>query len=159
MARYKAGTVFELNIDGIYYYAQSLHYGNMAYFDYRSDKPIVDILELTNAPVLFVAYTHSYILTKKLWKKVGYLDIREELKDDIIFFIYSKVDGTFEKYSSKTGEVFPSSLEDCRGLEICAVWDKNHIEDRIRDYYLGVPCVWLNNIDPFYNPSLLMRSL
>lgn len=40
------------------------------------------------------------------------------------------------------GEVRPASYEECEGLERCALWDAEHIEDRLRSYYDGVPDKW-----------------
>lgn len=76
--------------------------------------------------------------------KVGKLPLREELQILPMQYIYhgsSKVQ--FELYNTNTGEITPSTKEECRGLESCAVWDMHHVEDRLRDHYNGVPCIWL----------------
>ena len=45
-------------------------------------------------------------------------------------YIYHKFDKSqFELYNTNTGEITPSTKEECRGLERCAVWDKHHVED------------------------------
>jgi hypothetical protein len=51
----------------------------------------------------------------------------------------------FEFYDPNTGESRPATKEKIKGLERASVWEANHIEDRIRDYYNGVPCVWLKD--------------
>lgn len=149
MARYKNGTILELDIFGLYFcYAQILPYGNTAFFDFRSEKHISDFSILDKAPILFIINIYPYIVSKGLWKRVGYLNLRENFKEDIKYYIYDEIHNKYEEYSSKTGEIKPSSLDKCKNLECCAVWDKNHVEDRIRDYYSGKTCIWLKQLSP-----------
>lgn len=34
------------------------------------------------------------------------------------------------------------SAAECEGLECAAVWSPEHVEDRLRSHYAGVPCEW-----------------
>ncbi len=51
----------------------------------------------------------------------------------------------FEFYDPNTGESRPATKEQIKGLERASVWEANHIEDRIRDHYNGIPCIWLQD--------------
>ena len=146
MPRRKSGTIYEIVIDNSYYcYAEIIPYGNMAFFDYKSDKPLEDLSVLLTTPVLFIVAIYPYILTKKLWKKVGIINLREEFNNDVQFYVYHRIYDSFDIYSSKTGELIKSTREECLGLEQCAIWGVNHIEDRLRAYYSGKPCIWLKD--------------
>ena len=57
----------------------------------------------------------------------------------------------FELYNPNTGEIVPITKNEIIGLERAAVWDKNHVEDRVRDFYNNVPCVWLENDRELFN--------
>lgn len=142
------GSIVEINVYGVYglyyCYAQILAHGNLAFFDYRSKGHIETLSILNNCNLLFIICVYKDIITQGYWLKVGKLPIREELQVAPMQYIYHKFDKLqFELYDPNTGEIRPSTKEECRGLERCAVWDKHHVEDRLRDYYNGVPCIWL----------------
>lgn len=47
--------------------------------------------------------------------------------------------------SSKFGEI-PALLEECENLEVAAVWDAHHVEDRLRDHFDGRPNEWVESM-------------
>lgn len=150
------GAIIEISIEEKYYvYAQILPKSLYAFFDYRCKEPIVDFSCLKNSPVLFIIPVYDYVITKGIWLKVGNMPIREDLERlSISYYIYDEISGKFSKYDSCTGEIIPSTKEDVRGLERAAVWAENHVEDRIRDYYNHVPCLWLKEHYELFPDSL-----
>ena len=140
------GAILEINVCGMYYcYAQIMNNKeSYAFFDLKSKIRLTDLTILQCSPILFIIGVYDNVVTQGQWLKVGKLPIREELQVLPKEFIYHKFDKLqFELYDPNTGEDRPSTKEECRGLERCAVWDKHHVEDRLRDYYNGVPCIWL----------------
>ena len=138
------GSVLEIPIDGKYYvYAQILPHSECVFFNFKSKSPLVDYRVLNDTPILFVLGVYNYVITKGLWKKVGKLPIREELNTLPLAYMYDRFTNKFCLYNNNTGEITPSTKEAVRGLERAAVWGENHVVDRIRDYYNGVPCIWL----------------
>lgn len=138
------GSIIQLHVNGYYYYGQILIMGNCSFFDYRSTTPLEDLWILLERPVLFTICVYRDVISSGCWPKVGKLPIRDDLlplKMKYIHHDYGSLE--FELYNPNTGEVFPSSKEECRGLECCAIWDQNHVEDRLSDYYSGAPCIWL----------------
>lgn len=144
--RITPGAILEINVCGMYYcYAQIMNNKeSYAFFDLKSKIRLTDLTILQRSQILFIIGVYDNVVTQGQWLKVGKLPIREELHVLPKEFIYHKFDKLqFELYDPNTGEIRPSTKEECRGLERCAVWDKHHIEDRLRDYYNGVPCIWL----------------
>jgi hypothetical protein len=47
--------------------------------------------------------------------------------------------------SGNFGEI-PASLEECEYLEVAAVWDGHHVEDRLRDHFDGRPSEWVESM-------------
>lgn len=143
--RITPGAILEINVHNDFFcYAQILQTKSLAFFDYRTKERITELELLKNSSVLFIVKVYFDIITQGDWVKVGKLPIREELQVAPMQYIYHKFDKLqFELYDPNTGEDRPSTKEECRGLERCAVWDKHHVEDRLRDYYNGVPCIWL----------------
>ena len=96
--------------------------------------------------LLFIIAVYNDVVTTGVWEKVGKLPIREDLKILPNQFIHHKNENPeYELYNTETGEITPSSKEEVKGLECCAVWDSHHVVDRIRCHYNGEPCIWLND--------------
>ena len=140
------GSIVEIPIDKEYYvYAQILSHGGYAFFDCRYEKPLRDLSELLNKPVLFIVGVYDYIIKNNRWSVVGKLPIREDLQKQPLMYIYDVHTDKYCLYDNNTGEITPCTKDKARGLERASVWEENHIEDRIRDYYNNLPCIWLSD--------------
>ena len=144
--RITIGSILQIPVEDYYCYAQILGKAYYAFFDYKSSKPLSFFDVLINTPVLFIIAVYNDVVTTGVWEKVGKLPIREELKVLPNQFIHHKNENPeYELYNTETGEITPSSKEEVKGLECCAVWDSHHVVDRIRCHYNGEPCIWLND--------------
>lgn len=143
------GAVLEINIENQYYvYSQILSKGlGYAFFDFKTKEKLKDLNILQNSQVLFIVMVYSDIITKGVWLKVGKLPIRNDLLVLPMKYIQDNLNpDKFELYNPNTGEINKATREECEGLECAAVWEANHVEDRIRDHYLGVPNIWLESL-------------
>lgn len=148
------GSILEINVENNYYvYAQVLGKANYAFFDYRTTNQLKDFTVLLDKPILFIASVYNDVVTQGHWLKVGKLELREDLEILPMKFIQDALHSDrFELYDSNTGESKPATKDQIKGLERAAVWEANHIVDRIRDHYNGVPCIWLQeDLDLFNN--------
>jgi hypothetical protein len=140
-----AGSIVEIPMDKEFYvYAQILNHGSYAFFDYRSEKPLCDLSELLDKPVLFILGVYDYIIKNNIWSIVGKLPIREDLQKQPLMYIYDVHTDKYCLYDNNTGEITSCTKDQARGLERASVWEENQIEDRIRDYYNNLPCIWLS---------------
>ena len=138
------GSILQIPIKDYYCYAQILGKANYAFFDYKSSTPLTSFEILSNVNILFVISVYDDIITSGLWEKVGKSPIRESLRILPNKYIYHKNEiPEYELYNTETGEITPSSADEVKGLECCAVWDSNHVIDRIKSHYMGKPCIWL----------------
>lgn len=152
--RITVGSIVEIYIEKEYYtYAQILGKAGYAFFDYKSKDKLNDYSILLDMPILFITSVYNDVITKGHWLKVGNLEIRKDLQEQPLQFIQDAINlDKFEFYDPNTGETTPATKEQIKGLERASVWEANHIEDRIRDYYNGVTCVWLkDDIELFKN--------
>jgi hypothetical protein len=143
------GAILEICIDNQYYvYAQILTKGlGYAFFDFKSETKIKDLNLLQKANILFIVMVYNDIITKGVWVKVGKLPIRNDLLVQPMKYIQDiQNPNSFELYNPNTGEITKATREQCEGLEYAAVWEANHVEDRIRDYYLDVPNIWVEQL-------------
>lgn len=147
------GAILEINIDNKYYtYAQILGKAGYAFFDYRVEEKLKDYNILLDKPILFITSVYDDVITQGYWLKVGNLLIKEDLKIQPMQFIQDELHSDrFEFYNPNTGESSPATKEQIKGLERASVWEANQIEDRIRDYYNNVPCVWLQDDFNLFN--------
>lgn len=141
------GSIVQIDLnDGYYSYAQILKEG-LAFFEFRSKGELKDMNLLVEKPVLFIISVFRDVISKGKWLKVGKLPLKEGLKTLPFQFIQDSIDPkNFELYNPNTGEITPSTREEVKGLECAAVWEAEHVEDRLRDYYNGKPNVWVEQL-------------
>lgn len=147
--RITEGAILEINIENdCYVYAQILLKGlGYAFFDYRSKQHLTALDELLKCEILFIVMVYNDVVTQGKWIKVGKLPIRQDLLVQPMKFIQDSTNpDKFELYNPNTGEIVNATKAECVGLERASVWEANHVEDRIRDYYLGVPNVWVEQL-------------
>jgi hypothetical protein len=82
------------------------------------------------------------------WPKVGTAPIPEALRGRVARFMQDAI--TKRLSISQDGGVTsrPATLDECRKLERLAVWSAEHVEDRLRDHYAGVPNKWVESLRP-----------
>lgn len=138
------GSIVEIRLgDECYCYAQILGKATYAFFDYKSNEKLCDFTVIEKLPVLFVLSVYNDAVTKGRWLKVGKMEIRDALKILPMQFIQDPIDNQkFERYNPNTGEIISSTKDEVKGLECAAVWEAEHVENRILDYYNGVPNDW-----------------
>lgn len=134
------GAILEINIENQYYvYAQILLKGlGYAFFDFKSENKLLDFSILHKSRVLFIVMVYNDVITQGKWQKVGKLDVREDLRVQPMKFIRDVLNpDKFRLYDPNTGVMMPATKEECKGLEVAAVYEAEHIEQRISDYYAG----------------------
>ena len=145
-ARNKEGKVCAIPLEsGHYAFCRALAFPLVEFYDVLSEK-ILNIEQLKNRPILFRVWVMKYALTERRWKTIGRLPLNESdkitpwfCKQDPDGSIYLTQDGAEEK---------PASLEDCATLEYAAVWDPEHVEDRLRDHFSGKSNKWVESLRP-----------
>jgi hypothetical protein len=128
-------------------YALMLESVDMAFFDARSasDLPIDEIVA---RPVLFRLAVHKSAYNTGRWPKVGSVSVPERLRGGVPRFRQDPINGRLD-ISDDGGTTFRAeTLDECRGLECLAVWEPEHVEDRLRDHYAGVPNKWVESLRP-----------
>lgn len=107
-------------------------------------------LALLNTPVAFIVMVMNYAITDGRWPVIDHVPIPEQLataprfcKQDIIsgkLSIYQEIEELAPHYER------PATLMECVGLEKAAVWDPEHVEDRLRDHFAGRSNVWVEQL-------------
>ena len=141
------GSILEIKLDiGKYSYAQDLDV-DVLFFDIYLNEPLKDINILNDFEPLFFLGIYNDVITSGRWPKVGKLPIKRKYLIVPMKFIQDPLNRRkFEIYDPNTGKISQASKEECLGLECAAVWEGHHVEDRIRDHYLGVPNIWVEQL-------------
>jgi len=124
-------------------FGQMLDQPEYAFFGLgRSQASLPTPDEVVAAPVLFRLWVMRQAHSSGRWPKMGQATITPELAERVprfnqdplrpssIVLTYGGVSGT------------PCDVEACRDLERAAVWDADHVEDRLRDHFAGRENKW-----------------
>ncbi len=141
------GSILEIDLEnGHYGYAQIIN-DDIMFYDMYANSKVSDIKILEDKRPLFFLGVYDDVVTKGRWEIVGKLPIKDEHKIVPNKFIQDSLNPkNFELYNPNTGEISPSKREEVEGLECAAVWEAEHVEDRLRDYYNGKPNVWVEQL-------------
>src|SRR5262249_5691470 len=137
------GAVVKIPFDGKWFtYGQILDDAEVVVFDARSDCEL-PIEEITKRSMICRVAMSYHAITKGRWLKVGKAPINEVLKTPVPRYIQDILrPDQFNIYCD--GKIRPAAREECIGLEHAAVWEPEHVEERIRDHYSGKQNRWVD---------------
>ncbi|GAB1268388.1 hypothetical protein NBRC116493_16410 [Aurantivibrio infirmus] len=144
MSKRKVGDIVKIDLkNGYFAFGRVLKEPLMAFYGFRATAtPSVE--EIVSKEILFKIWVMNNAVTSGRWPIVGHLDLDESLLKSVTFF---KQDSISKKlYLYRDSKVLPASREECIGLEKAAVWSASHVEDRLRDYFDGIPNKWVGSL-------------
>ncbi len=148
MARIKEGAFIEIALEnGKFSYGRILGKANYALYNIYSDSKITDIDLIRNNKVIFNVGVYDRAITKNRWKTIGILELEGSLSKIPLKFTQDDFElNQFEIYDPNTGDMRPAKKAECIGLERAAVWEPEHVEERIIDYFEGRPNKWFESL-------------
>jgi hypothetical protein len=130
--------------DGSHAYGRVLSDAFFAFYDLRTSEEL-PIEEIATRPVLFYAAVMDYAVKRGRWVVVGNLPLPPNLLYAPPRFIQDPLrKDSFAIYEK--GEIQAATKQECLGLERAAVWNPEHVEERIRDHYAGNRNKWLDSL-------------
>jgi len=144
----KEGTLLRINLaDGSDTFARVLGQSQMAFYDQRiqHDEPI-NLSQVYESRILFVVTVMKSTLTSGRWKVVDHLPLEADLLKPREYFIKDRMTGRYSVYQSSIGSVRDSTFAECENLEPAAVWEPEHVEDRLRDHFAGRQNRWVEQL-------------
>jgi hypothetical protein len=129
---------------GWHTYSRVLHEPLLAFYDARTNRDL-EPTEIASRPILFKVWVMNHAIGAGRWSRIGNLPLEPELHEEPTFFKQDSLDpSSFRLYRS--GRDTPATREQCAGLERAAVWEPEHVEERLRDHYAGRPNKWLGSL-------------
>jgi hypothetical protein len=150
------GSLIEIDLrDGIFAYGQMVGKAQYAFFDYFGPSLQSEVLgSLGACKVVFVLAVMDSAVKSGRWKIVGFSELRPELKMPRSYFMQDAITKKFSIYDADTGNISSANFSEISGLECAAVWESEHVEDRLRDYQVGRPNPIVQRLSPkLPNPS------
>jgi len=146
------GQVLRIDLkDGTHAYARTLKRPLIAFYNglYRDNQEL-PIDEIVALPIAFKIDVMNYVVTKGIWPVIGRVPLTPELKETPRFFKQDMMNGQLAIYQEvpdlAPSYERPATYEECLGLEVAAVWDPEHVEERLRDYFAGRACKWIDRV-------------
>ena len=147
--RRRVGDILKIDLGGgVHSYGQVADEPLVVFFDgaFTEAQPPEQAIGL---PRLFFIWVHNDAVKKGIWEVVGNLPLGPKNAVEPYFYKQDAFTGALSLYHSSfadTGWEHPASATECEGLECAAVWDAEHVEDRLRDHYAGQLNKWLESL-------------
>lgn len=111
--------------------------------DAQSD---INLTMLDNSKVIFTLSVHKSWVKNPGWELTG--TDTDNIPRPPRQFMQNIANANDIKIVDPSGGIIPTTKEEVlsEGLERVAVWEVNHIEDRLRDYFAGKPNIWLEHL-------------
>jgi hypothetical protein len=138
--KHEPGTFLRIRLpDGTYGYGRELEGPFTAFYDYRTTTPSDDLDVIADKPVLFSVGVRLQDPTR--WERIGARALEGVVAEPVVGF-HQEI-GDFGKciIFDSAGNARTATPEECVGLERDAVWDQDHIEERLLDKFMGRPNV------------------
>lgn len=109
-----------------------------------------DLISINNLPIAFTLMVMNDAVTSGRWEVVGNAEIPERLKAPPMFWKKDDISGHLSVYH-EIESLAPhyersANPKECEELEAAAVWEAVHVEDRLRDHFLGQPNKWVEQL-------------
>ena len=122
--------------DGSFAYARELEHPYLAFYNYRSKTPEVDLNVIANKPVLFSVAVRR---RDDSWETLGTMPLVGEVSKPIVQFTQDIADPSQCTIFDTAGMERDATPEECVGLERASVWESHGIEERLLDTFLVRP--------------------
>lgn len=151
----RIGDIVEIPLgDGHFAYGQVLVEPLIAFFAARSAKRL-NCMEILTRPVAFSLLVMNYAVTDGDWEVIDHAAVSQDIDQRPPFFKWDNISKKlFVTYDGS--EEIPADLESVQGLERCAVWEPEHVVERLNDHFAGRPCAIVERMTP---PAMTVTAL
>ena len=135
-------------------FCRLLNRGMVEFYDtWHRSSASVAVEDLAPGPVAFRVPVMNESVNSRRWKVIGQVELTSTETEQIhTFYKQDPISGVLTLFwtDPDTGQSHerPATVTECEGLEAAAVWSSNHIEDRLRDHFAGLPNKWVKLLRP-----------
>lgn len=148
MARKGApGDIVRIDFDGgLHTYGQILAVPYVAVYDLPTADDVTDMADVVSQPILFIVAVYDRALGPKGWPVVGKAPDGSPDVPVPEYFMQDRFNPQNCKIIDVDGNMRRVAPHECEGLERAAVWEAEHIAERLRDHYAGRSNVHLESM-------------
>lgn len=130
--------------DNWHAYARVLDEPLFAFYNCKTGRNLTQE-EIKKHPVLFKIWVMKSAVTSGRWPVIGNRPLENSEKEIPAFF---KRDALNPKsiFIYHNGAERKATPAECFGLECAAAWSAEHVEDRLRDHFMGRPNKWVASL-------------
>ena len=141
------GSILQIDLgDGTFAFGQVLEPPLIAFFDLRLSS-VPSLAEIVGSQVAFSIWVMKYAVTRGDWPVIGRVEVPEGLNERPPFFKKDAISGSLSITYTGAEEI-PATPEEVAELECAAVWDPEHVEERLSDHFAGRPNKWAESMRP-----------
>ncbi|MDA3559550.1 immunity 26/phosphotriesterase HocA family protein [Acinetobacter sp. AOR15_HL] len=146
--RFKEGALLQIDLkNGQYAFGWVVNKEETLFYDFFTDNiSSLNLDKIYSAKELFRVAVMKYAITSAQWTVIDNKPIEADLAIPNKYFMQDVITKEFSIYYQ--GNILPATYEEIKDLECAAVWEPEHVEDRLRDYFAGVPNVWVEDLKP-----------
>lgn len=150
--RRRSGQIVRVELgQGTCSYARVLNEPLIAFYDLHCDTTQeVSLEEIVSSTVAFTLMVMNHAITRGRWPVIGRVGLSAELQVPPAFCKQDAATGRLSIYQEvpKLAPHYerPAKPGECLGLEAAAVWEPEHVEDRLRDHFAGEPNKWVEQL-------------
>lgn len=144
---FEAGAIVKIWFDAERHtYGRLLAQPYIAVYDCAATTDVDDMDMITRSPLLFVLAVFDRAIVTGRWKKIGRVSSEGDGVTIPDYFMQDMFNPKKCRIIDAEGHSRSATVEECEGLERAAVWEAEHVEGRIRDYYLGRANVYAESL-------------
>jgi len=133
--RRRIGDIVKIALgDGTHTYARVLPEASFAFYDWCGSEDL-QMDRIVKLPISFFVSMVNEGITSGRWLVVGRIPQNDGLKAPPRFIQDALDKRQFSIYDG--GQIRPATRQECVGLERAAVWQPEHVEERLRDHFAG----------------------
>lgn len=129
-------------------YCQVLEDPLYVFYDKGAQFDHTNFQSITVRPVLFKVWVSKYARLNGSWKRIGRgLPVRTDMpKPD--FFRQDPITKKLYRYNQQLDNSEPISFEEALQMERAAVWEPEHVEERLQAHFDGTDSIWKSKLAP-----------
>lgn len=140
--RWTSGSIVKIPLpDGTHTYGLLREEPLISVFDVRTVEDLA-AEDVARRPVLFAVWVMARALG--LWPVVGVVTLSPAMKRAESFVKRDRISGRVSTYTE--GRERPPEPNEPEMLEVAAVWEPEHVVDRVGDHYAGRPNKWAESL-------------
>ncbi|WP_199556334.1 Imm26 family immunity protein [Sandaracinobacteroides hominis] len=109
----------------------------------------IGVERIPSLPIAFRLWVSNHAITKGTWPVIGSRPLLPENAEEPFFYKQDAISGRLSLYHSAfaaTNYERSASLDECQHLECAAVWEPEHVVDRLNDHAAHRPNRWVESL-------------